>query len=273
MRPALSAYLNTMEAFFDADAGLPVSTWKGPGYHTRVPAGTKVHEVVVGFTYTLGLLEEGSPGSLTRALGILDRLLPLQDLDPTRATYGIWPWLLEEPLDQMSPPDWNWADFPGVRLAHMLGVFGDRLPPAHREAVQRALHAAARSIFRRNVGPGYTNICFKGAAVCGAAGELLDDPFLRDYALARLENFIAYVRANGGFTEYSSPTYTMVVLHEAERSLLVLRSPALRDAVAAVHRLCWDDIIAALHPPTGQFCGPISRTYSDRLEPVMVRGI
>jgi len=267
MRPSLASYLSTMEALFDAVAGLPVTTWKGPGYHTRIPAGTAVHEVRIALDYALALFEENSPASVSRALAILDRVLPLQDLDPTNPTYGIWPWLLEEPLAQMSPPDWNWADFCGVRLSHILGVYKDRLPPASLAAVQRALHAAARSIYRRNVGPGYTNICFKGAVVCGAAGELLDDAFLRDYALARLERFIAFVRANGGFTEYSSPPYTFIVLHEAERALLTVRSPALRNAVSTVLELCWDDLVTALHLPTGQLCGPLSRTYADLLQP------
>ncbi len=273
MRPALASYLHTMESLFDAAAGLPVTIWKGPGYHTRVPAGTAVHEVRVALDYALALFEENSPASVSRALTILDRVLPLQDLDPTNPTYGIWPWLLEEPLVAMSPPDWNWADFCGVRLANLLGLFGNHLPPAHLAAVRRSLHAAARSIYRRNVGPGYTNICFKGAVVCGAAGELLDDAFLRDYALARLERFIAYVDANGGFTEYSSPPYTFIVLHEAERALLTLRSPALRDAATAVLHLCWDDLVAALHLPTGQLCGPLSRTYADVLSTGTVRDL
>ncbi len=273
MRPSLASYLRTMEPLFDADAGLPVTIWKGPGYHTRVPAGTPVHEVRIALDYAFALFEENSPISVSRALTILDRVLPLQDLDPTNPTYGIWPWLLEEPLAAMSPPDWNWADFCGVRLSHILGVYKDRLPPASLVAVQRALHAAARSIYRRNVGPGYTNICFKGAVVCGAAGELLDDAFLRDYALIRLERFIVFVRANGGFTEYSSPPYTFIVLHEAERALLTLRSPALRDAISTVLQLCWDDLVTALHLPTGQLCGPLSRTYADLLQPHVVHDL
>lgn len=273
MRPALSAYLRTMEPLFDVEAGLPLTRWKGPGYHTRVPAGTAVHEVRIALDYALALFEENSLASIDCALAILDRVLPLQDLDPTNATYGIWPWLLEEPLSQMSPPDWNWADFCGVRLVHILGVHRNHIPPATLVAVQRALHAAALSIFRRNVGPAYTNICFKGAVVCGAAGELLNDAPLRDYALTRLQRFLDYVRANGGFTEYSSPPYTFIVLHEAERALLALRSPGLREAVTAVLRLCWDDLTAAFHPATGQLCGPLSRTYADLLQPHVVHDL
>jgi hypothetical protein len=36
--------------------------------------------------------------------------------------YGIWPWLAEESLAEMAPPDWNWADFCGMRLALVLYI-------------------------------------------------------------------------------------------------------------------------------------------------------
>ena len=268
-RAALLDYLSAAEALFDADVGLLRTRWKGPGYHTRVPAGAIVHEVRSSLDYALALAELGDSVSLARVDLILCRILPLQDLDPTSATYGVWPWLLEEPLERMAPPDWNWADFCGVRLAHLLGLFRGRLSPARLEAAERALGAAAYSIFRRNVGPGYTNIAFKGAVVAGVAGELLDDPVLLHYAERRLERFLAHIAEQGGFTEYSSPPYGLLMLTEAERGLLVARSPRLRALIDRVHRLCWEDFAGALHLPTGQLCGPLSRTYDDLLsEPV-----
>ncbi len=264
-RAALIDYLAAAEALFDSEAGLLRTRWKGPGYHTRIPAGTIVHEVRSALDHALGLAEQGDAVSLARVDRILAAVLPLQDLDPASPTYGIWPWLLEEPIDRMAPPDWNWADFCGVRLAHLLGLHRDRLEPIRLEAAERALAAAAYSIFRRNVGPGYTNIAFKGAVVAGVAGELLDDPVLLHYAERRLERFLAHVEEQGGFTEYSSPPYGLLMLTEAERGLLLARSPRLRALITRVHRLCWEDFTDALHLPTGQLCGPLSRTYDDLL--------
>lgn len=269
-RAALLNYVAAAEVLFDSDAGLLRTRWKGPGYHTRVPAGTIVHEVRSSLDYALALAELGDAASLARVDRILREVLPLQDLDPASPSYGIWPWLLEEPIERMSPPDWNWADFCGVRLAHLLGLSRSRLDPARLEAAERALAAAAYSIFRRNVGPGYTNIAFKGALVAGVAGELLDDPVLLHYAERRLERFLAHIAEQGGFTEYSSPPYGMLMLTEAERGLLLARSPRLRALVDRVHRLCWEDFAGAFHLPTGQLCGPLSRTYDDLLPESLV---
>lgn len=60
MRPALAAYLRSMAPLFDEAAGLPASTWKGPGYHTRVPAGTRVHEIRIAIGFTLALQLAGT---------------------------------------------------------------------------------------------------------------------------------------------------------------------------------------------------------------------
>lgn len=273
LRPALADYLDAMTAFFDADLGLPVHTVQGPSYHSRMPVGAPVHDTRYSLDYCLGLLEEGSPESLARAERILHLVLPLQDRDPVSATYGVWPYFLEEPLERMSPPDQNWADFCGVRLAHLLARFPERISDFDRKAATAALHAAARAIFRRNVRAAYTNICFKGAVVCAAAAELTGDAFLADYARARLESFLAHTRANGGLIEYTSPTYTLIVLVEAERALHILRDEAVRALVEQVRVLCWDDIVVALHPATGQLCGPISRTYADWLTPPLAAEI
>lgn len=272
-RPALSAYLNAAAALHDENEAMLAIRWRGPGYHTRMPEGARVHEIRGSFDYALGLMEEGGAESVARAARILDRVLPLQDLDPTSPTYGIWPWLLEEPLEHMSPPDWNWADFCGVRLAQLLGLYRERLGAERALRAERALAAAAWSIFRRNVGPGYTNIAFKGALVAGIAGELTDDVTLLRYAERRLEKLLQHIRSNGGFTEYTSPPYGMLMLGEAERGLSLARTPRLRALVAEVHRLCWIDIAGALHVPTGQLCGPLSRTYGDLLTVSQVEGL
>ncbi len=35
---------------------------------------------------------------------LVAKVLPLQDTDPASETYGVWPWLLEEPLSMQSFP-------------------------------------------------------------------------------------------------------------------------------------------------------------------------
>lgn len=259
----LPAYLADFDAMFDSAFGMTQRPWKGPGYHSQILPGSLVHETRESLNYALALVIEGSPASLQRAESILARVLPLQDLDSSSATYGVWPWLAEEPLQEMRPPDWNWADFCGACLAHLLSLHADRLTASTRAAAEQGLRAAAYSIFRRNVGPDYTNIAFKGGVVVAIAGEYFSDETLRTYALQRLTRFTRHVRENGGFTEYNSPIYSMVVLNEAERGLQLVRDDALRAPIHETWTACWKEITDFLHLQTGQRCGPQSRTYVD----------
>ncbi len=266
-KPGLEAYLEERESRYEPEVHMLGSTWHGPGYHSRVADGTWVHPTRDNLDYALALLVAGGWEREGRARAVIQAVLDLQDTNPAHATYGIWPWLLEEPLQDMAPPDWNWADFCGARLAQILADHQDQLTAELCRAVQVSLGHAAWSIYRRNVGPEYTNIAIMGAGVTLAAGELLGEPRLSEYGRARLRRFAQHTRMHGGLNEYNSPTYTMVALHECER---ILQLVADEDARAIAERLrggIWDSIAAHYHPPTGQWAGPHSRAYKDLLDP------
>ncbi len=198
-------------------------------------------------------------------------MLTLQETDPTAATYGIWPWLLEEPLAAMAPPDWNWADFCGARLAQALTAHAAALPADLARDVRAGLGHAAWSIFRRNVGPGYTNIVIMGAAVTLAAGEILGEPRLTDYGRRRLRRIVEHTAFHGGLTEYNSPTYTPVALRQCELILALVRDPAARADAETLRGVAWGTIADHFHPGTEQWAGPHSRAYGDRLAPATAR--
>ena len=238
-------------------------SWKGPDYHTRVPNGAWVHPTRESLDYALRLLRSGEA---ERAAAIVSKVLSLQDTDPTSKTYGIWPWLLEEPLAEMDPPDWNWADFCGARLAQLLVEHTGDLPGSLIQNTRTGLGHAAASIFRRNVGPSYTNIAVMGAGVALAAGELLGEPRLADYGRRRLRNIVEHTERHGGFNEYNSPTYTVVTLIECERMLQLIRDSSARADAESLRRLAWQTIAEHYHPGTHQWAGPHSRAYSDRLD-------
>jgi len=241
--------------------------FRSPGYHTTVADGTWVHPVLPSLDYAQGLLQRHSADDGPRAEKILRRVISLQDADPQSRTYGIWPWLLEEPLDKMSPPDWNWADFCGARLAVMLTDHGPVLSESLIQAMRTSLSHAAKAIQKRNVGPSYTNIAIMGGGVCAAAGEILGDAELLDYGRQRLQRVAAHTAHHSGFNEYNSPTYTMVALAECERTLHLVRDPATREATESLWRVAWQTIADSYHPGTGQWAGPHSRSYSDYLFP------
>ena len=235
------------------------------GYHSQVPAGTPVHKTRETLDWALKQLDAGESGDRERAIRGIERVLSLQDCDPTSPTYGIWSWLLEEPLSEMSPPDWNWADFLGLALAKVLHRHADTLPADLVAGVTEGLGHASLSIFRRNVGPGYSNICALGAAVCGTAGEALDRPWMTAYAARRLTSMVEAAERSGCVPEYNSPTYYPVTLSAVESVLHACHDPALRAAATRLHRWIWGQIAEAFHPGTGEWGGPQARAYGDLL--------
>lgn len=263
----LAAYLADCDSRYNPTMRMVGVTWNGPGYHTRIPNGTWAHPTRESLDYALALLQSGQPADVERFGDIVRAVLALQETDPTQRTYGIWPWLGEEPLSNMAPPDWNWADFCGARMAQMLIDHAALIPADLASAMRDALGHAAWSIFRRNVGPGYTNIAIMGAGVALVAGELLDEPRLIGYGRTRLRRFVEHTAWHGGLNEYNSTTYTIVVLHECERILHLARDPQARADAEAIRRIGWQTIAEHFHPPTAQWAGPCSRVYADRLDP------
>jgi hypothetical protein len=260
------ALLAELDARYTPDACMVWDITHSPGYHTRIPDGTKTHSTRRALDYAVLLLDSGEPERRARAAQVIAKVLTLQEPEPTNRTYGIWPWFLEESLAQMSPPDWNWADFCGARLAEILIRHAEHLPPPLVEQVRTALGHAGWSIFRRNVGPGYTNISIMGGGVTLLAGEILDEPRLLDYGRRRLKDQLAHTAFHGSFNEYNSPTYTLVALDECERILELARDEAARAHAEALRRHAWQVIAEHWHPATSQWAGPHSRAYSDRLQ-------
>jgi len=257
--------LAAWDAQYDEARGMTRCFSSDSGYHTKLPAHSAVHGTRPSLEYAVLLLQSGRADRMERVERLITGVLDLQQTDPYAATYGIWPWYLEEPLDQMGTPDWNWADFCGGLLAQMLAKHGDPLPAALRGRMREALGHAGWSIFRRNVSPSYTNIAVMGGWVAAAAGELLDEPRLLDYGRRRLVRMVQYTAEQGGFNEYNSPMYTLLALIEAERALHLVADAKVREAAEALRQESWRMIADHYHPGTKQWAGPHARCYSDCL--------
>lgn len=266
-KEALREYLRSRENDLDAQRVLPGNRLKSPGYHTTIPDGTWVHQTRESLIYAYHLLASGMPKYRQRALKVIRRILSLQDTDITAKTYGIWPWLVEEPLKKMSPPDWNWADFIGAALLMILCDHRKRLPPPLRAEMRQSIIHAAYSIFRRNVRSDYTNIAIMGAGVTLAAGELFSLPDLFAYGKKRLADLLAHTEHHGSFNEYNSPTYTIVAVEELNRIRHLVTDASVRSLVKKLHRHAWTMIAEHWHPSTMQWAGPHSRAYADVLQP------
>ncbi len=265
-RQAFLKALAKQDQQYDPQEHMLRSTFSSPGYHTTLSDG-QVHRTRESLVYAVALLDAGDAERRERAVEIIKRVLSLQDKDPSSRTYGIWPWFLEESLDQMSPPDWNWADFCGTQLLQIAIDHGNRLDPELRGEVHDAILHAARSIMKRNVGPSYTNIALMGAYVTLVAGERLGVRELADYGEQRLRRFYDYTEKKGSFSEYNSPTYTRVAIEEISRMRQHVRDMPSRALLDTLNDFAWYHLARHFHSPTLQWAGPHSRSYATLLRP------
>lgn len=258
--------LEQLDARIDPENGFPWGTHNAAkGYHSNFERGTRVHPTRGALDRAALLL--ASPKEEHHRLGaeLLEKVLKLQDVDPESRTFGVWPWYAEEPLAKMAAVDFNWADFQGAVLAVILRDYPDRLPEPLRTKTRLALEYATRAIIKRNVGPGYTNIAVMGATVSAAAGEILDRPDFLEYGRKRIRRSLDHYRETGGFNEYNSPAYGMVVVRELERMIYLVADPYCKGDARALLEETWKSVGEHYHVPTGQWAGPHSRSYSDRL--------
>jgi len=104
-----------------------------------------------------------------------------------------------------------------------------------------------------------------GAYVTLVAGEQFDDAELADYGKARLRRFYDHTFANGSFSEYNSPTYSIVAIRELSRMLRHVRDAESRKLLVELNRFAWSHVARHFHVPTRQWAGPHSRCYATLL--------
>jgi hypothetical protein len=271
-REAFQAHVAILDRDYNPEERLLRRPFSSPGYHTTLTGGM-VHPTRDSARYAVALLDTGDPERLERASDVLRRLLALQDQNSDSRTYGIWSWFMEEPLEQMAPPDWNWANFIGVQLLQVALDHWDRLPEDLRLGVRDGIEHACRSIMRRNVGPGYTNIALMGAYVTLVAGERFEVEDFFCYGKEKLRLFYDYTMERGSFSEYNSPTYTRVAIDEISRMALHVQDPESREVIEALNHFAWRHLARRFHPPTAQLGGPHSRGYGTLLAESLLRHI
>jgi hypothetical protein len=252
--------MERIDADYDEAEGL-LTDWRGEnGYHSTLSNCT-VHSIYKSFEYAYDLMGRGREEDYTRVERILRTLLPLQDTDPTHDTYGIWSYFMEEPLEQMAPPDWNMADFNGKRLLQLLLDYSNHIPDDLIESMKQALLHACKSIMHRNMGPHYSNISIMGAYVTLAAGEYLKEQYLIDYGKKRLKELHQYNMSVGAYQEFNSPSYTWIMIADLSGMLTYIKDEESLVRIEELNDLAWQCLAEHYHERTKQWAGPHSRFY------------
>ncbi len=255
------------ETNYNADIQMLRSPFSSPGYHTTIKEADYIHSTNHSLIYALGLLDTEMEQYEQRAFQILQRVVSLQDKNRDNDTFGIWSWFYEEPLEKMSPPDWNWADFCGKQLILALSRHGQRFPASLYEEVKQAICFASDAIILRNIGPHYTNIAIMGAFVTLIAGELFDIEEYKQYGLERLRKLHEFTSINKAFQEFNSPTYTTVAITELSKIAVETRMEEARQIAESLLDMVWSQVSSYFHAATKQWSGPHSRCYRTLLDP------
>jgi hypothetical protein len=231
-----------------------------PAVYASAWSGT-AHNIRTSLDYAVALLDSGTEQNRLRAIDVVQRVIALQDTDPLSATFGIWSWYLEEPLDKMTTPDYNWADFCGIQLLQITLDHVNRIPDELQGRVKQAIRNACASIMKRKVPPTYTNVAIMDVYVTLVAGERFSWEETLEFGRKQLWILYDFTLKNGTFTEYNSPTYTVTALTDLTRILDHVQDAQCRNMAEELHRLAWRCIAIHFHPPTGQWAGPHARCY------------
>lgn len=234
--------------------------WVG-GYHTRRTGITHVVRDSADFAAAVLMLEQKQ--YYDKAVGALYRICELQDLRPGSRTYGLWPYYLEEDLDHMIAPDYNWSDFIGKNLIGILRMCSGKLPGNLQIKLKEAVRSAMECSIQRNVSADYTNMSIMGSMTITAAGELLEDERLFGIGKERLEKLYAYTTFNGAFSEYNSSAYILVAINEIMRMLSFFRDERCRFLANELNRYAWECLAAHYNTSIGQLTPPQARAYRD----------
>lgn len=254
--------LKTMHPKYDPAKKMITKEINSWNYHTDTLSG-KFHEVRASFNYAVSLLDCGLKEYEQRAFDVMDKTIFLQDTDPQSPSCGVWPYYEEEPLaTKKSPIDYNWADFNAVSLLDIYMGHKDKLPKKLLAKVENALILAAKSVQKRNCGPGYTNIAIMGTYVTYVTSHLFNLTDMQEYASKRLKTFYDYTQEKGGFSEYNSPTYTIVAIDELNRMQRHIVEPGAKKMIDELYDKCWEMIARHYHRKSAQWVGPHSRSYS-----------
>jgi hypothetical protein len=219
------------------------------------------HKVRESFYYAVDLLDLGDKQYTQRAFDVIEKTISIQDQDPNSKSYGVWPYYMEEPLaTKKASIDYNWADFNAVSLLDVWMGHQEEIPAALKPTIKNSIILAAKAVQKRNCGSGYTNIAIMGTYVTYMVSHLFDLPEMKEYAQKRLKTFYDYTLDKGGFSEYNSPTYSIVALDELYHMKIV--EPSASQMIDSLYSIGWEMIARHYHQPTGQWAGPHSRSYS-----------
>ncbi|MBP3360012.1 MAG: hypothetical protein J6N52_04095 [Clostridia bacterium] len=258
----LKKKLLEMDKKYDENAGLlGEMKYEESVIHSKVTG--MVHGTGINREYVLFVFMTETEERYERAIGILKKLSALQDKNPESRTCGLWPYYMEESLEDMKAPDYNFAEFVGSTFIYIMKEKRHLIDDALAGEIEEVLRLAAHCCVRRNVGVDYTNACCMSVYTIIAAAEILKDDYLFEKGKAELIHFVEYTRFNGAFSEYNSPCYIQVAADSIAKMQMYFEDEECRKMADELNEYLWEMCASQYSTGFNLLTPPYTRVYED----------
>ena len=249
---------------FDEEENLIVTRTKSKKavYHSGI-SDRDVHVIVPSSVYARRLICSGENVGLGER--IFEKVLSLQDRDPESATYGLWPYYLEEKLENMDEPDKNMAGFNAREILTVLYKNPDPLSQSIKDKMFDAIAAACSAIIKRNEGVQYTNVAFMESYVLCCAGELTGNGELTKAGRDKLKKSLGFIYYQGSVFEHNSSCYSFLCVRDLGSIVKYVKDREAAAYAAEINKYIWSVIAEHFDYNTLQLGGPQCRAYEDFL--------
>lgn len=248
---------------YNPETGL-LKEFFAPNYHSYLKPGeyhfinNSVNVAAAVFSCEYEEYYEAAKGLLWKALSLQRKTGELE---------GLWSYFLEESLEEMVQPDWNYADFNAYPMLYLLKEHADRLDSELREAMKEACCASCRAILRRNLAVDYTNPTVMGIYCTVLCGTLFHVPEFVAYGKKKLNKLYFRVMNAGAYEEYNCPTYSMLVADLYSLILRHIEEKEVVEKVTVLNHILWRMLGEHYHFELGELTGPHLRQYTEFLSP------
>lgn len=253
--------MNTVYGFDEKELMIKVYTGTPAEiYHTKL-ADSDVHIISNSSAYAANLIINEKNYELGEK--IFEKVISLQDINPESETYGLWPWYMEESLEEMDCPDFNMADFNAKEMIATILEEGDNLNHDIKLKMLESIECACRCIIKRNMGVQYTNVCITDCFVTVAAGEICNIPEFVEYGKNKLKKYVYYTKGHGSISEYNSPTYSILAMNDLGDFFRYIKNEEVLKYADEANDIFWEMIAEHFDYNTLQLNGPHERAYSN----------
>ena len=249
---------------FNRETGL-IREINTPNYHSRLKPG-ELHFINISTKLAAAIFSCGYEKYYDDAKAMLKNVIALQRT--TGELSGLWSVYLEESLEEMVMPDWNYADFNAYPMLYILKEHSDKLDVSLRKDIEDACSLACYAIVRRNLAVDYTNPTVMGIYCTILCGILLGDSKLLDYGKHKLEKLYFHIMKAGTYEEYNSPTYSLLAADIYSLILRHIDDADVIEKVTVLNHILWNMLGEHYHFELGEICGPHLRQYTEFLTSV-----